>query len=396
MSEKETFFVQKKELNLQGLGQIKFLKSELFQQPDCSTYMSAPKFKVPGKNSMRRELRKRTNAYFKDTGQSPTGNYELYIKAIVITSLIVGIYTHLVFFNTGILWLNLTLCLMMGFLAAAVGFNIMHDGTHGSFSKKKWLNDLAGLSLNFLGANMFMWKTKHNTVHHTYTNIEGVDDDLNARPMLRMCKKQKKYGIHKYQHIYFGFAYSLLYIYWVFFTDYKKYFLGHVGGIPIPKMSAKEHFIFWFFKALFVVVYIVLPIIYLGVIPWLVGFLIMTMSGGLVMSLVFQLAHVVEETEFPEVNGSTGTTDDEWVIHQLKTTANFSPKNLLVRWFTGGLNYQVEHHLFPNISHIHYPAISKIVEQLCKEYEVPYLSHKYLSSAIKSHVSHLKAMGQAA
>ena len=357
---------------------------------------SAPKFKVPGKNSIRRELRKRTNAYFKSIGHGPTGNAELFIKAGVITVSFLAVYVYLVFFNPGNTLLNFALCTLLGFLGAAIGFNIMHDGAHGSFSKKNWLNELAGMSLNFLGANVFMWKTKHNTVHHTYTNIEGVDDDLNARPMLRLCPTQKRFGVHKYQHYYFVAAYSLLYIYWVIFTDFKKYFLGHVGGVPIPKMSVKEHLMFWGFKAFFVLTFVVIPINTVGVTMWLCGFLTFGMVAGVVISIVFQLAHVVEETVYPEVNEETGTTDDEWVIHQLKTTSNFSPTNLLVRWFTGGLNYQVEHHLFPNISHIHYPAISKIVEDLCKEYGVPYLTHKYFTGAVKSHVKHLRHMGQVA
>jgi len=358
--------------------------------------MSAPKFKVPGKNSMRRELRKRTNAYFKAIGHGPTGNAELFIKAGIITVSFLAVYSSLVFFNSGNTWLNIFLCTLLGFLGAAIGFNIMHDGAHGSFSTKKWVNEIAGMSLNFLGANVFMWKTKHNTVHHTYTNIEGVDDDLNARPMLRLCPDQKKYGIHKYQHYYFAVAYSLLYIYWVIFTDVKKYVQGHVGGIPLPKMSIKEHLLFWGFKLFFAFTFIALPIYTVGVLPWLAGFLIFGMVAGVVISIVFQLAHVVEETVYPKVNDETGTTDDEWVVHQLKTTSNFSPNNLLVRWFTGGLNYQVEHHLFPNISHIHYPAISKIVKELCDEYGVPYLSHKYFTTAVSSHVKHLKHMGEAA
>lgn len=355
--------------------------------------MSAPKFKVPGKNSLRRELRKRTNAYFKSVDKNPTGTIELWIKAIVILVAFFVIYNYLVFFSKGNIAIDLTLCSVLGLLTAAIGFNIMHDGAHGSFSNKKWINDTAGMSLNFLGANVFMWKTKHNTVHHTYTNIEGVDDDLNARPMLRLCKDQKRYGIHKYQHIYFGFAYSLLYLYWVFFTDYKKYFTGRVGSIPIPKMTIKEHLVFWFFKVFHAGVFIALPIYQLGFQAWLIGFLVYGAVAGLVMSLVFQLAHVVEDTSFPVVD-NTGTTEDEWVIHQLKTTANFSPKNLLVRWFTGGLNYQVEHHLFPNISHVHYPQISKIVKELCEEFNVPYLQYPHFTTAVRSHVRHLKHMGE--
>lgn len=357
--------------------------------------MAAPKFKVPNSNSLRRELRKRTNAYFKEVGAAPTGNAKLYSKAIFVVVAYISIYCYLVFFNQDKGIPSMILCAVLGTLTAAIGFNVMHDGAHGSFSNKKWINELAGMSLNFLGANVFMWKTKHNTVHHTYTNIEGVDDDLNARPLLRLAPDQKRYGIHKFQHLYFLGVYAILYMYWVFVTDYKKYFSGKVGSIPLPKMSVKEHLIFWFFKAFHLVTKIILPIQLLGWKAWLVGFVIYGVVAGIVMSLTFQLAHVVEDASFPTVDEETGTTEDEWVVHQLKTTANFSPKSRIVNWFTGGLNYQVEHHLFPNIAHVHYPAISKIVKELCDEHKVPYVQYPSVFSAISSHVRLLKQLGKA-
>ena len=352
---------------------------------------STPKFKVPAKNSIRRELKKRANEYFKSAGTAPTGNRKLFLKALFIVSAYFALYIHLVFFTPH--WaIAIVECIILGMLTAAVGFNIMHDGAHGSFSSKKWVNELAGMSLNLLGANVFMWKTKHNTVHHTYTNIEGVDDDLNARPFLRLCENQKRYAPHKYQHIYFGFVYALLYHYWVFFTDYKKYFTGRVGEIEIPKMSATEHFLFWFFKIFHLFTFIVFPIYMVGFLPWLIGFTLFGFVAGIVMSLVFQLAHVVEETSFPAVDDQ-GMAEDEWVIHQLRTTANFSPTSRFLSWFTGGLNYQIEHHLFPNISHIHYPAISKIVQQLCLENGIPYIQYHHFGTAVRSHVNHLRHLG---
>ncbi len=354
--------------------------------------MSVPTFKIPS-NSLRAELRKRTNEYFKNQKTEPTGNTKLYTKAIIIVVAFIATFTHLIFFTSDFVLVSILECILLGALTAAIGFNIMHDGAHGSFSQKGWLNTLAGMSLNFLGANVFMWKTKHNAIHHTYTNIEGVDDDLNARPFLRLCETQKKYKIHKFQHWYFGFVYALLYIYWVFFTDYKKYFSGKVGVIPIPKMSTSEHLIFWGFKVFHLLVFVTLPIVMVGFLPWLIGFTIYGFASGVILSTVFQLAHVVEETQFPVVNPETNSTDDQWVVHQLKTTANFAPNSKIVSWFTGGLNFQVEHHLFPNISHIHYPEISKIVKQLCLEYNVPYLQHQKLRTALVSHVNHLKHLG---
>ncbi|MFO7823870.1 MAG: acyl-CoA desaturase, partial [Cyclobacterium sp.] len=271
----------------------------------------------------------------------------------------------------------------------------MHDGAHGSFSDKPWINKLAGMSINFLGANVFMWKTKHNVVHHSYTNVDGVDDDLNARPFLRLSPSQKKFRIHRFQHYYFMLTYSLLYLYWVFFTDYKKYVTKKVGMVPIQKMKLSDHISFWGFKAIHLVLFVGIPVYMMGWSQWLVGFLVYSLFAGLLLTMVFQLAHSLEETAFPVPSPVTNSLEDEWMIHQIRTTANFATGYKLLTWFLGGLNYQVEHHLFPKISHIHYPAISKIIKQACKDYNITYLEHEKLRLAFLSHFRHLRVLGTA-
>ena len=270
----------------------------------------------------------------------------------------------------------------------------MHDGLHGSFSQKKWVNEMAGLTLNFLGANNFMWRNKHNIIHHTYTNIEGIDDDIEAKPLLRLCETQKHYKIHRFQHWYFWAAYSLLYIWWVLFTDYKKYFLGRIGPTPIKKMSFADHVSFWGFKLLHAFIFFAIPIYTLGFSAWLIGFLIYGMFTGFVLSIVFQLAHTVEETNFPQASVETGKMEDEWAVHQLKTTANFATNNRVISWLVGGLNFQVEHHLFPRISHVHYPEISKIIKNACQEFGVPYIDYPKMRMAVASHITHLKSLSR--
>lgn len=355
--------------------------------------MTLPKFISPA-DGFHAELKSRVNDYFNKINVYKTGNSRLYTKAIVLAVSFIAVYVHLVFFTTGPAWFNLLECVLLGALTSAIGFNIMHDGAHGSFSSRKWVNELAGLSINFLGANVFMWKTKHNIVHHTFTNIDGVDDDIDAKPFLRLCDTQKHYKVHKYQHIYFLAAYSLLYLYWIFFTDYKKYFSSKVGEVTIKKMSLTDHFTFWGFKAIHLLLFVVLPIYFVGPVAWLAGFLTYGLFAGIVLSVVFQLAHTVKETQFPQADLTTGKTENTWAIHQLKTTANFATRSKFWSWFTGGLNFQVEHHLFPNISHVHYPALSKIVKSVCRKYKIPYLEHRKLRYAFISHVAHLKAMGK--
>ena len=355
--------------------------------------MASPKFPRT-EVSFHGELKKRIGDYFKQKGKSQTGNFKLYLKAIILLTLFVGLYIHLVFFTPPV-WLAIFESVLFGCVIAAIGFNVMHDGAHGSFSRYDWINNMASNVANFLGASQHMWKSKHNIIHHTYTNIHGVDDDIEARPLLRLCDEQDHYKIHKYQHVYFPAAYSLLYIYWIFVTDYKKYFTGKIGSTQLRKMTLKEHISFWFYKVAHAFIFVALPIYMVGFTPWLIGFLSMGLVAGFVLSIVFQLAHTVEHTHFPLPDELTGRMEDEWAIHQIKTTANFATGNKLISWLVGGLNFQIEHHLFPKISHVHYPQISKIIRQACKEFGVEYVEYPKLSQAVVSHVSYLKQMGKA-
>lgn len=356
--------------------------------------MATPKFLNVQGSTFHQELKSRVNNYFAETNKSSTGNFSLYFKAVLFWLCYVALYVHVVFF-TPAYWIAILECLTMGGLTAAIGFNVMHDGGHGSFSKSKFWNKIAGFSVNALGASGIMWNNKHNIIHHTYTNIDGVDDDIEIKPMLRMCSTQKKYFIHRFQHIYVWFLYTLLLLVWVFESDYRKYFKQKVGPVPIKKMSTFEHVAFWVAKIGYAFMMIALPIYLLGFLPWLIGFLTLSMFAGFILSIVFQLAHTVEETAFPTPDEDSNKIENEWAIHQIETTANFATKNRLISWLVGGLNFQIEHHLFPKISHVHYPAISKIIKNTCEEFNVKYIEYKRMRDAVISHALYLKKMGRA-
>lgn len=355
--------------------------------------MVTPKF-AAANSSLHAVLKNNVNEYFQHQQLSPAGNYSLFIKAGIFLVGYVSLYIHLVFFTPSS-WIAVTECILLGILTASIGFNVMHDGAHGSFSKHSWLNRLAASSLDILGASSFMWNIKHNVIHHAYTNIDGIDDDINARPFLRLCKTQKNYKIHRYQHIYFWFLYCFLYLFWVFFTDYKKYFSQKIGNVPLRKLKAKDHISFWGFKLLYIFLFIALPIYYCGFLPWLIGFLINAVVAGFLLSIVFQLAHTVDDTSFPIPSQPLNKMEDEWALHQLKTTADFATSNKFISWWLGGLNFQIEHHLFPKISHVHYPAVHKIVRKTCAALGVPIIEYSKLHTAITSHISYLKKMGYA-
>jgi len=355
--------------------------------------MALPKFATT--RSFHTELKTRINQYFEESGRAVTGDFSLLLKAIILISTAIGLYVHLVFFTPPVAWVLLE-CVLLGCVVAAVGFNVMHDGAHGSFSRFSWMNKLAAYTLGVMGGSPYMWNSKHNLIHHMYTNIEGHDDDINIQPWMRMTPEQPKYALHRYQHFYFWFLYCMLYLSWVFAMDYQKYFSRQIGAVDLKPMSTGDHISFWGFKALNLLLFIALPVYMVGFLPWLGGFLLSMAVTGFVLSMVFQLAHTVEHAAFPTPNVTTGKMDDEWAIHQVRTTANFATDSKVVSWLVGGLNFQIEHHLFPKISHVHYPAISKIVQQVCHEFDVTYNNYKHTRSAIASHVGFLRQMGRAA
>lgn len=340
-------------------------------------------------------LKKSVDDYFQQNQLKKTGDVRLYTKTIILIPAAVLTYITLVFLNPPAA-VGIALCVLMGLIIASIGFNIMHDACHGSYSSKKWVNNVLGLSLNALGGNAFFWKQKHNVLHHTYTNIEGADDDIAQSKLVRQSPTQEWMPIHRYQHLYITFAYALTLFMWVGVRDFKKYFTRKIHNTPLQPMSLSEHFIFWISKAFYAVVYIALPIYFVGFKPWLIGFVVANVTAGIVLSYVFQLAHAVEGPEFDSVGLEDKLIETEWAIHQIKTTANFSPRSKVISWFVGGLNYQIEHHLFPRISHIHYPALSKIVQQHCAEYQLPYCSFPTITQAIRSHLRIMKQFGQPA
>jgi len=339
-------------------------------------------------------LKKAVEEYFTTKQLKKTGNWKLYLKTVVLLLAALALYVSLVSgWVSG--WAGVGFSILFGVVLAGIGFDVMHDACHGSYSSRKWVNEILGLSLNALGGNAFFWKQKHNIIHHTYTNVDGVDDDIAKNPIIRMCDTQRWVPAHKYQHIYLPFLYMLGSIFWIFVQDPKKYVTQKVYTTPMPKMDAKEHIIFWASKALYVIFYMVLPIVTVGWLPWFIGFMTMHFALGFTLSIVFQLAHVVEETEFEFVDGSDFKhIENEWAIHQIKTTANFSPKSKIINWYVGGLNFQIEHHLFPRISHVHYPAISKIVEEKCREFGITYNSLPNLVTAVNSHFRFIKSLGR--
>lgn len=338
-----------------------------------------------------KSLKQKTADYFKSTAQKKTGNRKLFLKAAVLLGSFCLLYTLLVFVPMH--WaLSIVLCLLFGINLAAIGFNIMHDAGHDSFSENKRLNTVLSYTLNLLGGNIYFWKLKHNIAHHTYTNIDGQDHDIEVK-FMRIHHDQKLNGYHRYQHLYFPLLYGVSYLAWVFYQDYEKYFRGRMGhSAGRFHFPWKEKAIFWISKILHFCLFVVIPVWCVGWVPTLIGLLLAGAVCGMSLATVFQLAHVVSETEFKTVEHAR--VEEEWMVHQVQSTANFATTSKIMTWLLGGLNFQVEHHLFPKISHIHYPALNRIVRETCLEFNIPYTEFPTFGTAFKSHVQVIYAMSR--
>lgn len=330
---------------------------------------------------------KKVENYLKENNLTKYGGYKIYLKSLILLLTFVFLFAKVTFYADTCGWIEKVL---LGVNIAFIGFCVMHDGSHGSFAKNKKLNAFAAKSIDVIGGvSSFLWKVKHVIIHHTFPNTT-YDDDIGSGILIRMSKNQPVKTWHRFQHIYALPAYGLLQFFWVFFTDWKEYTVKKIKDFKIKKIKPKDHIYFWIGKSLHLFLFFGLPCM-LGNsfkdVFW--QYVIISVSCGVITAIVFQLAHVVESSTFQE---NTENPQRGFMEHQLYETANFYPKNRIVRsvvsTLVGGLDHQIEHHLFPNISHIHYAKISPIVKAAALQFGYPYNEYT-LSGAVTSHFKHL-------
>ncbi len=360
------------------------------------TNTSFPRFERPKKGEFMLTLNKRVDEYFRSNNIDKRGDWRMYIKTAFMLLLYIIPASLVLFFPGDNYLLFIFLYFMMGVGMAGIGLSVMHDANHGSYSKHKWLNTVMSYTLNFLGGHAIAWRVQHNFLHHSFTNIDGMDEDITTIPVLRFNPHAKRIGVHKLQFIYAWFFYALMTFFWVLFKDiiqlskyHKQDYLKRENTTLGKEVAALA----------------ITKVAYLGyslILPWLLGpfsfgavlgaWLILHATAGLILAAIFQPAHVVPETTFP-MTDENNSIEEEWAVHQVRTTMNFAPKSHVFSWFVGGLNFQVEHHLFPKVCHIHYKQISKIVKKTCEEYGLPYHSQPTFVHALFDHTKLLYRLG---
>ncbi len=351
-------------------------------------------FENRGDKSFIRELKSEVNNYFSENNLSKNANSAMMIKTIALLSLYLLSYLLLI---SGLLgWpAMLILWFFMGVGMAGIGFSISHDALHGAYSSNKTTNKILGYSFDLLGANGYIWKITHNVVHHTYTNIHEHDEDLEVAAFIRLSPHAEYKPIHRAQHILAFIAYGFASLFWVFIKDYKHFLMENIGPYENKHHPASEWITLIVTKAFYYSYILIIPYLLLPITWWqlLIGFLVMHLTSGVILGVVFQLAHVVEGTDHPLEN-KEGNIENTWAIHQMETTSDFAHNNKVLCWYIGGLNYQIEHHLFPRICSIHYPQISQIVQKVAGKHEVPYHYQPTFYKAVRSHYRTLKRFGK--
>ena len=361
-----------------------------------SARASTTALKFSGSDRFIRELRRRVDAYFETTGRKRRDCPQMYFKTATILTWFFGVYFVLLFVAMP-WWIVVPLAAILGLALAAIGFNIQHDAGHKAYSEYQWVNKIMSMTLDLMGGSSYMWDWKHNSLHHTYPNIEGHDDDINVGLLARLSPHQKRLTFHRGQGIYLWMLYGFLAIKWHLFDDFYSVAIGKIGAHRIPRPRGKDLLVFIGGKLAFFTMAFAIPML---LHPWysvLAVYGITAFVSGVVLSIVFQLAHCVEEAEFPApvvMPDGKELMEAHWAVHRVQTTVDFARRNRVLSWFLGGLNFQIEHHLLSKICHVHYRELSVIVEEVCNEFGIRYAAQKTFFSAVASHARWIWRMGQ--
>ena len=345
-------------------------------------------------------LKKEIDEFFKTNNLPVHGNTRIIWKTVAMVSLFF-VPNVLIITGVGALspYLFYFLWFLMGLGMIGIGCSVHHDSNHGAYSDNKTVNRVVGDIVNVVGGYDVTWRIQHNILHHTYTNIEGLDEDIDSGGLMRFSPNSKKAKLHRFQHIYGWFLYCLLTLQWVTYKDYRLLIIYNKKGLlRKEKITLRKAILeLTIYKVIYATYVLVLPIMFSGM-SWqavVMGFLILHFTAGFGLSAIFQLAHVMDSSEFPNPSEDR-KMDNSWAVHQLLNTCNFSRKSRIMNWFIGGLNYQIEHHLFPHISHVHYSRISVIVKNTAAKYDLPYIEYSNFLVALREHGRMLRKMGTAA
>jgi linoleoyl-CoA desaturase len=353
---------------------------------------SIQRLKFGRDNTFHTVLRQRVTAHLRSLGRSERDCPEMYVKTAILFASFAVAYCLLVFVATT-WWQAVPLAILLALTVVAIGFNVMHDASHGAYSDSPLVNRLMSFSLDVVGGSSHFWHWKHVVIHHTFVNVVGFDTDINLAGLGRLTPHHPHRRAHRWQHWYVWLLYGAFAMKWHLYDDFRLAFNGRMGEHVVPGPRRRQLAVFLAGKVIFFTLAFGLPLLFHPVWVVAVFYVLMASVLGFVLGTVFQLAHCVELADFP-LERSPGQMEDAWAVHQVETTVDFARDSAAVSWCLGGLNFQIEHHLFSRICHVNYPAIAPIVERTCAEFGVRYNSNASVLTAMRSHYRLLRRMGR--
>jgi linoleoyl-CoA desaturase len=362
------------------------------QSAEPGVYGSTLKF--AGDSDFQMEVRQRIDEFFRSTGRRQRDCPQMYAKTAILIISFTTSYALLVFVAQT-WWQALPLAIALGLLTAAIGFNVQHDGSHQAYSNHDWVNRMMAMTIDVIGGSSHHWHFKHVIFHHTYVNITGYDTDIELGGLGRLSPHRRRFWFYRWQHYYLWPLYGFMAINWHLVGDLRDVIPGRIGEHRLPRPKGWNLAVFIAGKLIFLALAFGIPMLFHPIWVVVLFYAAAAIVLGLVLSVVFQLAHCVEQAAFPLPRHDTGRIENAWAIHQVETTVDFARRSPVAAWLLGGLNFQIEHHLFPKICHVNYPAISKLVEQTCKEFGLRYSEHASVWSGVASHFRWLRRLGMA-
>lgn len=350
--------------------------------------------RFPAGGRFHADLKRRVDDYFQRSGLTRFGGNAMRLKTAALISWLVLSWVLLVFTPVTVAQAVL-LTISLALAQAGIGFAVMHDANHGSYSPSTRVNQTLSFSLDLIGASSHLWRQKHNILHHTFTNIAGLDADLEPGPFLRFARWQPLRRFHRFQHFYMWLLFGAFPLRWWFLDDAIQMANGRVGTQVFPALRGWALVRTLLGKAAFIAWAFVIPVLMHPTWKIVPFYLLGSMVLGNVLASVFQLAHCLGEADFHDAAPGQ-LMETHWAEHQVATTVDFARKEKLLSWYLGGLNFQVEHHLFPRVCHVHYPALAVIVEETCAEHHVRYRNEPTLGSALSANVRWLRQLGSGA
>jgi linoleoyl-CoA desaturase len=313
-------------------------------------------------------------------------------KALVIGALGICGYWGLVVADAGVLGRVISAAVLI-VAVVATATSVMHDANHGALTRSARFNRMLGYSADLLGASSWLWRFKHNHLHHGNTNVVGVDSDISQAPFARLAPTQVWRPWHRYQHLYLWFLYGFLTMKWLTFADFGNLVQRRVGEQPLPRRPGRRNLALLLAGKLAHVSWaLVIPLM---LHPWWVviaSYLICSWVVGFTLAVVFQLAHCVDTADF--AHPDEPRRGEAFELHQLRTTVDVDSRVPISRWIMGGLDHQIEHHLAPRLPHTIYPLVASRLRELCATRGIRYRLHPNLRAGLRAHGRWLKLMGQ--